>query len=342
MSNEGVVPMHADGGNDEGISQPPYQVDLVAPEGLGFGTGTIGVQDRLSNPDDGLSSEILDKVDAVIRTGDILVDIDCDKDGKLLDDDGCGDGREVARVFEGLVARAKSLVRPKVFGGAPTMAEAAEIGLGRAEGTGLNGLFSRAVQTLKEKRIGFGGHSDTHAHGENCGCGAIDKSPAIVAKVIEERDNIKAVVGLLGLNDRLLDGDEGIINNYAKYYESDVRGHEDEYSGRTALQELLDNGKIVKELGGAHTEVRIIINMVKGKTVNQELVRDVSDGQAQVFCVDFPRLQEIAQALYSDHDDQEKALVSMVAHTLGVAGTLTKGDLPVYVISNADPVLAAA
>jgi len=322
-----------DHGNDEAIKESKYDVVLVAAEGLGFGTGTIGVQDRLANPEDGLTTEVLAAVDEAIHGDDILISIDRDKDGKLLDDDGCGDGREVARVFQGLVAKAKSLIRPKVFGGAPTMAEAAEIGLGRAKGHSLNGLFSKAVGILKERRIGFGGHSDTHAHGENCGCGAIDKAPAIVAKVIEEQENIRSVIGVLGLNNDLLDGEDGVVANYTDFYESDVKGHEAEYSGRAALQELLDNGKIVKELGGDHTEVRIIINMVKGKTVNQELIREVSGGTAQVFCVDFPRLQEIAEGMYDDPADQEKALVSMVVHTLGVAGTLTKGDLPVYVIS---------
>lgn len=331
---EGQPPMEPV--NDEAIQERQYSATLVASEGLGFGTGTIGVEDRLADEIDGLTPDVLDAVDAVI-TGDdsILIDIDSDDDGVMLDDDGCGDGREVGRVFQGSLLKLKSLVRAKVFGGAPVMATAAMIGLGQAK-EGLNGLFGRAVNTLKEKRIGFGGHSDTHAHGEMCGCGAIDKAPAIVAKVLEEKDAVRSTVALLGLDTAVLDGEDGIFANYQAYFDNEVVGKEDQYSGKNALQNLLDNGKIVKELDGTHNEVRIVLNMVEGKTVDQERIRQVSGGLAQVFAVDVPRLKRIADGMYDDPADQSKALVSMVVHTLGVAGTLTKGDLPVYVISEAN------
>ena len=348
MTYEGINQMDQ-AAHDEVIVEQKYNAMLLAPEGLGFGSGSIGVEVRLADEADGLNEAVLTKVDEAITSDNILVDVDHGKDGNLLYDDGCGDGREVARVFRGVVLKTKSLVRSKVFGGAAVMATAAAIGTGEASGKKLNPLFSWAVQKLESKGIGIGGHSDTHAHGQNCGCGAIDKAPLIVSKVTDYNDEIRSVVGLLGLDVTTLDGDDGIFANYDNYLENEVSGFENEYSGRKALDELLDIGKVVKELDGTHNEVRIVLNTVEGKTVNQELIRGVSDGLAQVFAVDVWRLKQIAEGMYDDPVAQNKALVSMVVHTLGVAATLTKGDLPVYVVSEAnasapteDPSLVAA
>ncbi len=105
------------------------------------------------------------------------------------------------------------------------------------------------------------------------------------------------------------------------------------YSGREALEQLREKKKVIKELDGTHNEVAVVLNYVQGKTVNQQKVREISGGAAQVFAVDVWRLQSIAARLYpNDESKQNKALLSMVVHTLGVAATLTRGDLPVYVV----------
>ncbi len=318
---------------NEQMAERSLSASLVAPEGLGFGEGSIGVLDRVSNEDDPLTQEVLDTVDAAIDSDDILVSVDVDKStGAMLDDDGCGDGRGVKSVFEGIKQRVKSLNRAKVFGGAPVMMTAALIGLGKARGN-LNAVFRGAVETLKEKGIGFGGHSDTHRHGPNCGCGAIDKAPAIAQAVIEKKTEITSAIDTLGIE---TSGLGSIFNEYEAYVKDNVVGHEDEYSGVKAHGELADSGKVSKELDGDHAEVRIILNMVYGKTVNQELIRQVSGEAAQVFAVDVWRLQSIAERTFDNPEEQHRAFLSMLVHTLAVSAVLTKGDLPVYVVDSAN------
>jgi hypothetical protein len=59
------------------------------------------------------------------------------------------------------------------------------------------------------------------------------------------------------------------------------------------------------------------------------MVRDVTGGKTQLFDVDIWRLKEIAYALHGG-SDYDQAFISELVYTLGVAATLTRGDLPVY------------
>ncbi len=111
------------------------KVSCVAPEGLGFGHGKIGVDSRLDNPGDLLSEDILRSVFEPLSSPDMLVDIDIDpKTGTKVDDDGCSDGREVGRVMIDGQEKSRSLIRPKVFGAAPVMVLASSVGLGEMGG----------------------------------------------------------------------------------------------------------------------------------------------------------------------------------------------------------------
>lgn len=305
-----------------------YNVTLVAADGLGFGDGTIGVVDRISNESDPLNQEVLQKVDDAINSDEILVDVDSDSSGQMIDDDGCGDGRGVLSIFEGVSKRFKSLNRAKVFGASPVMMSAALIGLNKAKGS-FNEVFAQATGLLKSKNIGYGGHSDTHAHGENCGCGAIDKAPAIIAAAIEKQSVITNTLESLSIDTT---GINTIFANYKTYSDTSDNSA---YSGAKALKGVLEEGKVVKELEGGHAEVRIVLNMVKGKTVNQELIREISDGSAQVFAVDVWRLKDIAERSFDTPEEQQQAFLSMLVHTLAVSAVLTGGDLPVYTISEA-------
>jgi hypothetical protein len=313
----------------EEMTERKYSATLVAPEGLGFGEGGIGVQDRLNDEADPLTLEGLETVDRTIDSDDILVEVDEDKNGKMLDDDGCGDGRGVKRIFQGVVQKVKSLNRSKIFGGAPVMVSAALIGLGKATGS-LNDVFKSAIGRLHDKSIDYGAHSGSHAHGKNCGCGAIDQAPAITKAAIEKREQITGVIETLGLDTA---GLGEIFGEYDEYVASQVVGKEEEYSGVEAYKEVVASGRVNKELDGDHAEVRIILNMVHGKTVNQELIRQVSNEAAQVFAVDVWRLQDVANRAFETKEERHKAFLSMLVHTLAVSSVLTKGDLPVYIIN---------
>lgn len=300
-------------------------------DGLDFGEGTISMRDRIHANDDPLEHEDVIKLEAAIQRPELLVSISLDSEGKPIRDDGCGDGRGVARIFKrGIEVLKKSLNRAKVFGGGLTMAVSARIGLGIAKEESLQDNFSASKKDLLEKKIDFGAHTDGCAHGESCGCGAIDQAPQIVVNANKYKQQIAGVVHVLTAGNHEEQYLEEVQQNFA---DSEASLLSAPYSGRKVIGEVHDEDKVVKELEGDHKETHIIINTIPGTTVDQDYVRAQTDGKAQAFAVDEWRLRQISIELYDTVEDQEKAYLSMLVYTLATAATLTKGDLPVYVIT---------
>ncbi len=304
------------------VSTPEVETNKLV-DGLGFGEGSISGADQGE-----ISADMRALVEGIITSKKILTPVDQDKDGYLLEDDGCGDGRGVKRIFEGTIERFKSLNRPKVFGGSPAMAVAIVIGTGQAPEMSLQETFSNSISELKKKMIGFGGHTDTHAHGDNCGCGAIDKAPATITSTVKYQKQIWDSISALGVDTTGLDEVLASFGEYASHVTDQP------YSGRAVMEEIVDSGKVVKQLDDDHKEKYIVLNTVPGFTINQERIRHISDDKIQVFGVDVWRMQELAAKFYPDNPElQHKALLSELVYTLGVAAILTKGDLPVYTVS---------
>jgi hypothetical protein len=297
-----------------------FKVTRIA-QGFEFGHGAISGQD---NPD---ILHILD--DTIQNSPAILIRVDRDETGEIIHDDGCGDGREVTKVFTRGKQFKHSLARPKVFGGAVTMNTAVSIGSGKGRGKSLNQVFEESADELQRKNIDFGAHTDELAHGDNCGCGAIDRAPEAITAAIKYEKPIRAAIGLLGVSDEGLDE---VFDNF-RHYVKDEMSHQTKYSGRQVIEKILDGSKVVKELGGAHQERRIVLNHVAGYTVNQRLIREATKGKAQVFAVDIWRLNDIALNLFKGEPQlQHKALLSELIYTLATAAVLTKGDLPVDMV----------
>jgi hypothetical protein len=301
-------------------------------DGLNFGDGAISVEDRIDEEHQhAIDTDTISKVHEAINSPEIIVPIDTDTGGSPIDDDGCGDGRGVKTVFrkvgDSLDYMKRSLHRYKAFGGGLMMGSVALIGMGKAEDMSLHETVSSSKDFLKRKRVPFGAHTDDHAHGDNCGCGAIDRAPLIIENSVRFRENITQAVGVLT-------GDTtGLERVYDEFesYAGQIAGQD--YSGRKVMDTIVDDGKIVKELEGPHLEIAIVINTVEGYTVNQEYIRQISNDKAQVFAVDVPRLQKISESMFDDSKEQHEAFLSMLVYTLATAATLTKGDLPVFAIS---------
>lgn len=307
---------------------------------LDFGDGSISLDERLSSEDQPLTPETLQKVEAAITSDTILVPIDVDDDSQPLEDDGCGDGRAVNRIFEGSTEHKRSLNRAKVFGGGSTMGVAAAIGLGKTAGTHLGGVFSHTIERFKARRIAFGAHSSDHSSDpETGGCGAIDNAPLIVSNAVKFEDKIRGAISVIANSTH--DGAQlnTIFANYNSY--ADEIAYDKSYSGRKVTEEILNNGKVVKELKGPHLETHVVINTVPGHTINQELIREVSGNTAQAFAVDEWRMKQIAEELYDSRVEQQKAYLGMLVYTLATAATLTKGDLPVFIVTKSPELVAA-
>lgn len=309
-----------------------FEVIKIA-DGLGIGDGSISLSERVEQQEHPhpVEQEIISKVEAVIDSDSILVPIDTDDNGEPIQDDGCGDGRWVKRILRGKKFLKRSLNRAKVFGGGATMGVAAAIGLGKADGHTLFTVFTNAIDTLESHGVHFGAHTDEHAHGSDCGCGAIDKAQLIIGNAVKFRTEITDAIGLL--TDKQYDKARlsAVLDNFAIYAPQALG--DDTYKGHDVATEITGRHKVIKELGGPHLETHVVINTVQGYTINQEIIREVSDGKAQIFGVDAWRLRQIADKAYDDEESREKAFLSMLVYTLATAATLTKGDLPVFVVN---------
>lgn len=312
-----------------------YEVTKIV-DGLGIGDGNISLLERVNNADHPhkIDSEIVNDVESIINSDEILVAVDLDENGQPVEDDGCGDGRGVKFIYKGKNRLKRSLNRAKVFGGGVTMGVAAVIGAGKAFGRRLGSVFSDTIHEFEDQGIAFGAHTDEHAEGANCGCGAIDKSPVIVANAVKYQDEITDAIKLLSGGTIDQPQLQRVFSNYTAY--SKEIAVDDSFSGRQVADEIMEKHKVIKELEGPHLETHVVINTVEGYTVNQGLIRRKTQDKAQVFAVDEWRIRQIAAKRYPDDPEaSSEAYLSMLVYTLATAATLTKGDLPVYVVSKA-------
>lgn len=294
-------------------------------DGLGFGDGSIGV-------DAASDAEVMRLVDEAVHSPSLLVPVSVDDvTGQPVEDDGCGDGRIYKTVFaelnDGVHTFKRSLHRPKVFGGGATMAVSSLIGSGNAESDAEQEIFAHAMATMRQRQIDFGAHTDESADDAHCGCGAIDKFPAILAATVTYRDNITDSIAALNVS---TDGLDKVLDNFAHYAE---KHSGEQYNGHVVADAIVHAGKVVKELAGGHIEKAIVLNTVANYTVDQEFVHAQTNGQADVFAVDVWRMQQIADKLYDSEDERQTGFLSELVYSMATAAVLTRGNLPVYICS---------
>ncbi len=314
------------------------QVECIAPEGLGYGHGSISVQDRLQNLED-LDQPTLATVQEIIESDRSMVPVEAN-------DDGCPDGRSTASIIMG---KDRQTIpghkhRPKVFGGGATMATAALIGSGAidARKETLHDAFEYGIFRLEDAGLNFGGHSAVKTSEGKSGCGAIDEAPNIVASIGKYKEEITGTIK--ALLDPTQDQAElnGMLETAFEHFDSlrdaerdqqaTIEQYPVQYKGATVLSKFLARDKKIAELDGVHKEVAVVMNIdVEGMTFDQDAVRKSTNDTAQIFAIDVPRMREIAEGIFEYEPDQKRALVSMFIYSLSTAATLTKGDLPVFV-----------
>lgn len=320
---------------NEAMARPEVTITKIS-EGFGFGSGSISAEAVAETA----GADAIAAAEAVILNPDSsLVAIDIDSDGHAVDDDGCSDGRAVKRVFQGPVEKAKSLQRPKVFGGGATMLAASMIGLGKSQNQPIQELFNESVDTLKDNMMNFGAHTSEHvAAGResiDSGCGAIDRAPDVIAAIGNNREHITQAINALGLSNEGLDE---VLDAYQAYAQAVAN---QPYAGRNVVSDIIDEGKIVKQLEGNHQEYFIIINMVRDNTINQSVIREATNDQVQAFVIDMWRLEDLSKLLSQDPREQHKALLSELVYTLGTSAVLTAGDQRIYTVTETPALVAA-
>lgn len=326
-------------------------VECIAPDGLGFGAGSISVKEQ--------TEQGVLALDTLGHIRDVLVDDPQAFKSVEVDDDGCGDGRPWHKIVRAYIDEngqkqyrffGASKLRAKVFGGGlVTVASMWRTirGVPRQHET-ISQDRAFMAEKLAEHGVSHGAHSDDHAEGQQCGCGAIDKYPEITANAVTYRNQttnvLKVVYGEeFADNQAAIEQTFGVYEALAKH-----AGYLAGANGKDAMDQILESGAVVKELRGRHIEDTIVINDVEGTTLDQqyftETVKNRSTGDkpqtVQAFSVDVwrgRRLADVAAKIAQDEDPRADidtvrrlAFADFLVRTLAVAGTLTAGDLPVY------------
>lgn len=324
-------------------------IENIAPDGLGFGEGGISVRRQMELGI--LTAEVPEHVNELL-----MHDRQAFKKVEASDD-GCGDGRPWVKIMrmvdsEGMkqaVEYKRSLLRPKVFGGGLVVAASMWRAVNGVPNETSSLIADRQLMAegLEDYGLSHGAHTDNHAEGDKCGCGAIDNYPVATANAVKYRtqitDTLKAVYG-----DDFTENSQAIEDVFAVYENlAENQEYFAESNGRQAMEQIIDAGATVKELYGHHVEETIVINEVEDTTLDQQYftqkVKDMSTNKPQIvqaFTVDVWRGQQLADVVVQNKIQQDPtadathvykvAMADFFIRTLAVAGTLTAGDLPVY------------
>ena len=327
------------------------EIHVIAPDGLGYGDGSISVKNQIESGK--LTTEALHiAIDVVRMAPTVFTKIDDD-----ARDDGCGDGRPAGSFFKYIKSMgekvredySKSRRRAKVFGGGLIVASSMNRVLA---GQPMNNetVYSdreQAAELLQKLGIEFGAHTDTSADGETCGCGAIDKYPAITANVLKYRSNITTT--LEALYGDTFEENLPAIETVFSFYETLLSDHPEYFndaSGKKTMKLIEESGSVIKVLTDEHQEGLIVANDIDGTTFDQRefdkiLKEQLGEDsvQIQVFTFDTWRGRMYAEAVVDSlalEDDNDRMMAVRVAYadflirsTVAVAATLTPGDQPV-------------
>lgn len=324
--------------SDELSIEVPADIDIkiLAPEGTGLGEGSISRKKRLQSGE--ISLLDIQKVEQIIIDPTYYVPVE-------FGDDGCVDGRGTERSYQVINEKTmphmsgqpevihfkRSGHRSKIAGGSMNIGWVMNrvINGPPQDGETLVDDWRKTAQTLDANGIEYGGHTDSHTEAPNCGCGALDKSVAIIGLAVSYRSEINELVkNLKGQNFNQVAFDDAMDTLTAI-------SQNDQYtqgaSGQVAIRILEENGAVIKELGGQHNEVAIVRNHVPGTTFDQARLNAETDDKTQVFVDDVWRREVLAASLGGGHDD----LIARADHageiiTIATTIALTDGSQAIY------------
>jgi hypothetical protein len=324
------------------------EVVCVTDEGLGFGEGSISVHKRIELGEL-TSGEILLAREVIQDDPEVFVPVDAD-----APDDGCGDGRKAAYIYRmnmetGEIEKfSKSRRRAKLFGGGLIVASS----MWRAvSGPSLNqetvlGDREYIAGELKEMGITYGAHTDNHAEGDNCGCGAIDKYPKITENIIKYRQEIETTLKVLygGSLDDNKAAIDSVFNTYETLLADNI--YFSNAAGSKTMELIEEKGAVIKELSNDHLEGFVVLNDIDNTTLDQRVLDDKLaekgiQSEVQAFVVDTWRGRMYADAIakiatrsnpeMNFNTVRATAYADFLIRTLAVSSTLTAGDQPVLV-----------
>lgn len=316
-----------------------YEAKCIAPEGLGFGEGSISAHEVLTSEQLATATELLiAHKDRIIRPVEEY-------------DDGCGDGRPTDIVFQVIDGQTdeireykKSKLRAKIFGGGLQVAASmwrSVAGRPESEETVLGDRKFIAAK-LSERDIQFGAHTDTHAEGDACGCGAIDKYASSVTIGVSE-EYAEQIVAAASALDSTVSEDSLRAAQQTRHFISADEHYMSDAAGSLTMDFIMDSGAVVKRLREGHREALLFANDEPGTTVDQSVITELFKeaelpDNVHVFVIDVWRGKMYADVVGTIAHDvlgvdasqaADVAYADFLVNQLAVATTLTKGDIPV-------------
>ena len=226
----------------------------------------------------------------------------------------CIDGRPIEGYVSDPLLHNRGL-GPQVAGGTPAGALVQRLLLMGEHDSGELSFqhdIEEIVTIFRKHGLGFGGHvDDLHdVVGEDTGCGAVDKMPEILHKMVDS----VAWSQLHGIAKQLLGAayDETMVNQVSgrllrleavadEYllYDPKTQTYGYKQSVMKQMRELAkDNQRPVERLAGKHHERGIIINTVSGTTFDRDRYTSDAGAEMQLFNWDIWRSHQSAEILY--------------------------------------------
>lgn len=234
----------------------------------------------------------------------------------------CIDGRSAEVATEG----------PNAAGG--TFGVAAAIDLARPEGVAPAShaeILQHVIATHKREGYDVGGHTDTHASGDNCGCGAADKVEKIYAKITDQEDRVRELVEAIygaPVDDTI---HARIMSNAQSHTNFDsgakIRSIFEASMGQPGSDTLMEN------LEGDHNEKIAVINTVPDTTLSRKDMQESLGNDLQAFNVDVWAFEKTAASVAASPEDARAIHVAMLYYNVATALTLCGPNMRIVVRS---------
>lgn len=342
-------------------------LQTIPAPGYGFGSISFKSFEKRSN----LAEEMIAKTHEVISSGECMVA--CDHD-----DDGCIDGRcvDTIAVPDGKGFSLKSVEsnfgneRAKVAGGGLLTG----LAMFKAIGEDLvspDDDLAYLVKGFAQQGIYCGAHTGSHGSEvkQTTDCGANDKFGDILSTAIKNDEHIANVTKVLlspihgSYDSEVLQNDirnwQHIVTETNNLSRSNGTSRLDVIrGGMLDVQNKAHNDErtsVIKNLGGDHNEIFVVVNYAKEKTFSQTKLREALHEEypdvemkalPQVFALDVWRVDQLAHAIAclpekssnrARTNDEKRnrynsALYAGVAYQVATYTTLTDGTLPLFVV----------
>lgn len=249
----------------------------------------------------------------------------------------CMDGRCAACTLDS----GRTQLGPKCAGGplqsAYAAAELIDNFFGVRSAETAEGRADEVATILKANGVQIGGHTTLSAKNNNyknpetgeeqTGCGAAEKHAPAIRKILQNNDLIFNVADKMFSN--ISHGSFDKSQNEKQRTNSIL----DTYSPKKMLDLERTHGgdNNVEVLEGSHEELAVVLNYVRGTTVDRDAM--VRESNKEVFGIDMWYLQDLAKALSRGRPDAEEIyeplLYAMCAYQIAVYSELCDGSHPV-------------